>query len=185
MSGGTIDFLGRWFERQLQPEAGPCFALIDCARHPQLHALLTHARVQAQSLFDGVEALRLQRYGAWIAPFPAQGELARIWFGSGGQGWREAWGWLFQSHADVDVLRRHFKKFLKVDLPQGGPAYWRFYDPRVICRTLPVMREEQHEEFLGRLVCRIYCVDPALNTFYTVAVALVSAFAILKLSFGV
>jgi len=55
-----------------------------------------------------------------------------------------------------------------VDLPQGGRAYWRFYDPRVICRVLPVMRQEQHEEFLGRLLRRVYCVDPALNTFYTV-----------------
>ncbi|MBN8742125.1 MAG: hypothetical protein BGP24_18165 [Lysobacterales bacterium 69-70] len=168
MNRGAVGFLGRWFERQLQAEAGPCFALIDCARHPQLPALLTHAAVRAQSLFDGVEALRLQRYGAWVAPFPAHGELASIWFGNGGQGWREAWGWLFQSPAGIDELRRHFKKFLQVDLPQGGRAYWRFYDPRVICRVLPVMRQEQHEEFLGRLLRRVYCVDPALNTFYTV-----------------
>jgi hypothetical protein len=168
MTSEPAEPLARWFGRHLQAEAGPCFALVDCARHPQLHALLNHPSVRAESLFDGVEALRLERYGAWIVPFPLQGELARVWFGNAGQGWREAWGWLFQSHASLETLKRHFKKFLKVELPQGGQAYWRFYDPRVICQVLPVMRQEQHEQFVGRLLRRIYCVDPALNTFYEV-----------------
>lgn len=160
--------LPHWFARQLRPEAGPCFALIDCARNPQLHALLTRAGVGAVSLFDGVEALRLERYGPWLAPFPLHGELAAAWFDNGGQGWAQSWGWLFQSDAGADTLRRHFKKFLKVDFPDGSQAYWRFYDPRVLCQLLPVMREEQHEQLFGQLLRRVYCVDPALNTFYAV-----------------
>lgn len=168
MTGVDARALPQWFARQLHGDAGPCFALIDCARNPQLHALLTRAGINAVSLFDGVEALRLERYGPWLAPFPLHGELAAAWFGNGGQGWAQAWGWLFQSDAAADTLRRHFKKFLKVDFPGGSQAYWRFYDPRVLCQLLPVMREEQHEQLFGRLLRRVYCVDPALNTFYAV-----------------
>lgn len=161
MTGIARSSAARWFSERLHPDAGPCYALIDAARDARLHRLLRHDDVQALSLFSDVPALRLSRYGAYCAKFPLQGELATQWFANGGQGWSDAWGWLFQSHAGLDALKRHFKKFLMVQMPQGGDAYWRFYDPRVLCEVLPVMRMDQHDEFVARIVRRIYCVDPA------------------------
>jgi hypothetical protein len=52
----------------------------------------------------------------------------------------------------------HFKKFLRVD-SAGGPLYWRFYDPRALCLSLPQLSLQQQAEFFGDCIRRLFCFD--------------------------
>jgi hypothetical protein len=46
-------------------------------------------------------------------------------------GWGKAWGILCRSDAPMDELRRHLRKFLQAQLPDGQVVVFRFFDPRV------------------------------------------------------
>lgn len=150
-----------WFAARLDPAAGSCFALIDSSRHPLFSDVLKQHGIRARCLFTGIAEVRLGRYAPYCAEFPLDGALAAFWFNHQGQGWREQWGWLFQSQADLDTLRGHFKKFVQVELSDGSSAYWRFYDPRVFCKVVPLMTQAQHTQMFGSLINRAYCFhDP-------------------------
>ena len=41
------------------------------------------------------------------------------------------WGLMFYSSLSLEVLQRHFRRFLQAKLPDGTIALFRFYDPRV------------------------------------------------------
>ncbi len=141
-------------------EAGSVYALVDASRHPRFSDELKKHGIRAHCLFSGVLEARLGRYAPYCAEFPLDGALAAFWFNHAGQGWRNNWGWLFQSHAHLDELKHHFKKFTLVTLPDGNEVFWRFYDPRVFCRVIPQLNHGQHQEFLGSLVNRICCTEP-------------------------
>ncbi|WP_263145051.1 DUF4123 domain-containing protein [Pseudomonas sp. RIT-PI-AD] len=141
-------------------EAGSIYALVDASRHPRFSDELRKHGIRAQCLFSGVLEARLGRYAPYCAEFPLDGALAAFWFNHRGQGWRNHWGWLFQSDMELDALRRHFKKFTLVTLPDGSEVFWRFYDPRVFCRVIPQLNLGQHGEFVGDLITRICCTEP-------------------------
>ncbi len=125
-----------WLGARLGPDDGPLYALIDCARDSRLHGWLRAPGVYSQSLHSGVQALRLERYGPFCTLIEPGRGLAEPWFSDRGLGWREHWGWLFQSRAPLSSIVLHFKKFLRVD-SAGGPLYWRFYDPRALPEPAP------------------------------------------------
>ncbi len=147
-----------WLGARLGPDDGPLYALIDCARDSRLHGWLRAPGVYSQSLHSGVQALRLERYGPFCTLIEPGRGLAEPWFSDRGLGWREHWGWLFQSRAPLSSIVLHFKKFLRVD-SAGGPLYWRFYDPRALCLSLPQLSLQQQAEFFGDCIRRLFCFD--------------------------
>ncbi|HEU0055456.1 MAG TPA: DUF4123 domain-containing protein, partial [Longimicrobium sp.] len=50
--------------------------------------------------------------------------------------WDEPFGIFAVAQAPVDEVRRHFRRFLLVDAPDGERWYFRFYDPRVLAPFL-------------------------------------------------
>lgn len=62
--------------------------------------------------------------------------------------WTEPWGIFVVSDADLEGVRRHFRRFLLVQAPDGEQWYFRFYDPRVLAVFLPTADAGQlHELF--------------------------------------
>ena len=126
--------------------AGQWFAILDAARGPQVRAWIRQSGMETQSLYEGESA---EEHDEW-APFlvklatdaPAFSELLE-------KGWGDAWGIFIQSHASFADVRRHFRKFLKVRLPEGELAYFRFYDPRVLRDFLPSFSLNELPEFCG------------------------------------
>ncbi len=51
--------------------------------------------------------------------------------------WEDSWGVLLLSSANLEELRRHFKRMLKVEEENGKVMLFRFYDPRVLRVYLP------------------------------------------------
>lgn len=46
--------------------------------------------------------------------------------------WDEPWGLFAEARATSDVLRKHFRRQLLAEAPDGKRMYFRFYDPRVL-----------------------------------------------------
>ncbi|WP_376096861.1 DUF4123 domain-containing protein [Roseomonas sp. CCTCC AB2023176] len=75
----------------------------------------------------------------------AAGDGFLDWWRSAGLG--QAWGIVAAARADMPAFRRHLKKLLRAQLPDGRVVYFRFYDPRVLRTFLPLADARQ----LGRV----------------------------------
>lgn len=53
------------------------------------------------------------------------------------------------SELDLDELRRHLRRFLRVKKENGSFLYYRYYDPKVIAYTFPNLTDEQLNEFFA------------------------------------
>jgi hypothetical protein len=66
------------------------------------------------------------------------------------KGWGDAWGVIIVANIGFDECRKHFRKFLKVQIEGGQEQlYFRFYDPRVLKDFLPTCDQKQILEFFG------------------------------------
>ena len=60
-----------------------------------------------------------------------------------------SWGIGIVSDAPMEVIHKHFRKFLLVKEEDGRELYFRFYDPRVLRTFLPTCSTAQLNEFFG------------------------------------
>jgi hypothetical protein len=65
--------------------------------------------------------------------------------------WEEPWGIFAVADADLETMRRHFRRFLLVHAPDGEQWYFRFYDPRVLPVFLSSCTEAEQREMFGPL----------------------------------
>jgi hypothetical protein len=65
------------------------------------------------------------------------------------EGWGRAWGILVRSMLELKNLRRHLRKFLLVQLPDGETVFFRFYDPRVWRTYWPTCDERETAAWLA------------------------------------
>lgn len=63
--------------------------------------------------------------------------------------WTRPWGIFAVSDADLKTLRRHFRRFLTVQEPDGEAVLFRYYDPRILAAFLPACNEEELAAFFG------------------------------------
>ncbi len=55
--------------------------------------------------------------------------------------WGEDVGIIIQSTAPMQVIHQHFRKFLKLTLPNANDRFFRFWDPRVLKVHLPTLAD--------------------------------------------
>jgi hypothetical protein len=77
----------------------------------------------------------------------SSGLLARLL----AEGWGRSWGIYVVSTSPFKDLRRSFRRHLRVEDPDSKPMYFRFYDPRVLRRLLPMCTERQREELFSQV----------------------------------
>jgi hypothetical protein len=70
--------------------------------------------------------------------------------------WDHPWGILAFAPADLASVRTHFRRFLKVQGPDGDELYFRFYDPRVLPTFLRTCTIEERTRFFGPITA--FCV---------------------------
>ena len=64
-------------------------------------------------------------------------------------GWGKNWGVYLASPEPLEGLRRHFRQFLMVKLPDQKQVYFRFYDPRVLRLFLPTCTAQEISLLFG------------------------------------
>ncbi|NTX39026.1 DUF4123 domain-containing protein [Myxococcus sp. CA033] len=121
------------------------YALLDAARESRVYSLIRWEPA-ASCLYEG----RIPAELAEVAPYlvrlrpdaPLLGELI-------GTGWGRAWGLYVEAPVAPELLRRHFRRFLKVQDERGKRLYFRYYDPRVLRTYLPTCNAEELQFVFG------------------------------------
>lgn len=124
---------------------GRLFAIVDATETPSVPIKAREAgNQQAVSLYQG----RAEESLSALAPYLFRVDAAILeWIA--GDLWTEPWGIFVLADQSLDQLRRHFRKFLVVEAPDGGSWYFRFYDPRVLVKYLAGCTAAEATEFLG------------------------------------
>ena len=71
------------------------------------------------------------------------------------KGWGRHWGIFALCEEGCRAMRQHFRRFVKVESPEGKPLYFRFYDPRVLRAFLPTCNGAELAELFGPIACYI------------------------------
>lgn len=107
--------------------ASSWYAIIDGAQDERLVHLVRTSREHA-CLFSGNLHPAMAAAAPWLARIDPGEPLLATWQAHG-RG--KHWGLMCESGTGLEVLRRHFRRFLQAKLPDGTVALFRFYDPRV------------------------------------------------------
>jgi hypothetical protein len=122
------------------------YAILDAARERTLPYRMSEAGLPHESLYDGPKGLPIAHLGPWLARLPAGCEfLATLC----AEGWGRSWGVFLTCDQPLKDVRHHLRRFLMVMLPEKKPAYFRYYDPRVLRVYLPTCEPGERTTFFG------------------------------------
>lgn len=143
----------RALHRRLAGGDGLLYAVLDAARSPRIVELLKESADEHQSLFEGLAGAGLWRVAPYLVKLEPDTSplLARLL----AEGWGHAWGIYVQSGAPFKQVRRHFRRHLRVEDPESRSLYFRFYDPRVLRRFLPMASGRQSHELFAEVGCYV------------------------------
>jgi Domain of unknown function (DUF4123)/FHA domain len=130
----------------LRNDYQPLYAILDAARDIKILALLMQSKEEHQSLYEGVEGAKLAQFAPYLVRLgPDSLLLGSLLL----EGWGNNWGVYLTCAGAFPEVRRHLRRFLEVQLPDGKQVYFRFYDPRVLRVFLPTCNPEETGEFFG------------------------------------
>lgn len=114
----------------------PLYALLDAARDERILPLLRESVEPHRSLYEGVDGDALEDVAPYLAgPMQADSMLLDSLVTLG---WGKRWGVYVTSPASMKALRRHFRRFLMVEVAETGEKlYFRFYDPGALREVVP------------------------------------------------
>lgn len=125
---------------------GPLFAILDAARDDRILQILAASGEEHQSLYAGLQGEVLAPYAPYLVRLPAESPLLETLIA---EGWGQSWGIYLVSGADWKTLRKHFRTFLMVKLPDAQTVYFRYYDPRVLRIYLPTCNGDETRQIFG------------------------------------
>jgi len=120
------------------------YGIVDTARDPQLFSLVTASPVHV-CLFAGKLKEPVEQTAPYLVELTKDTPLRNIWRDTG---WGKSWGILLRSNLELNDLRKHLRKFLLAQLPDGGMVLFRFYDPRVWRTYWPSCTEDEKSMWL-------------------------------------
>ncbi|HRK42168.1 MAG TPA: DUF4123 domain-containing protein [Gemmobacter sp.] len=111
------------------------YALLDAAKMPYLlTSLLDRSGLRHQSLFQGEGQEQLGEYAPYLVELKDGSDFTRRLFssqkGAGGL-WERDLGIYLRSRAGFDALRKHLRKFTRVEDESGRWYFFRFWEPAV------------------------------------------------------
>ncbi len=121
------------------------YGIVDTARDPKLYPLVIQSP-NYDCLFAGKLKEPLNQAAPYLVELTDETPLKVIWRT---EGWGQAWGILVRSPLELKDLRRHLRKFLMVQLPDGDSVLFRFYDPRVWRVYWPTCTAEEQAKWLA------------------------------------
>lgn len=122
------------------------FAVLDGARDPRIYRAVYESRLDHECLFTGVIPYELAEAAPYLVHLTREAPFTR-WALE--QGFGRSFGIFAWSRADLETLRRHFRRLLRVKDDQGRSLYFRYYDPRVLRVYLPTCTAEELREIFG------------------------------------
>ena len=124
----------------------PVYAILDGASIPDLLDHLYGDRPEFCSLYGGALKPDIAEVAPYLVRLEPRAAFTQ-WVIE--RGWGHHWGIFAQGPADLDTLRRHFRRFLIVYDPDTKPLYFRYYDPRVFRVYLPTCTADELAAIFG------------------------------------
>lgn len=133
--------------RKLRHEASdaPLYAVVDGARDRRIVELARQHVENHQSLYEGAAGENFEDMAPFlVGPMRANSELLDRFVL---EGWGKRWGIYCTSRDKFSEVRRHFRRFLMVELDSTHEkVYFRFYDPGVFRVFWPTCGTAQKRE---------------------------------------
>jgi hypothetical protein len=120
--------------------------LLDAARGPEVYAAVRSSGVPFACLYDGALPPELAAAAPYVVELRARHPFTRRVLG---QGWGESWGCLVGTSVALPEVRRHLRRFLRVETEERRKLLFRFYDPRVLRAYLPTCTPDELAAFFG------------------------------------
>ena len=127
----------------------PVFLLIDCARDGKILPLLGEHAADAQTLFNGPDLGAMIPFSPHLVAFEKEGKLIEDLLV---EGWGKPWMVFVLSREPFSTLREHLRELLMAENPDGKQVFFRYYDPRILRRFLPVCTPAETRQFFGPVV---------------------------------
>lgn len=121
-------------------------AVLDGARDERIYRAVYDSRLEHECLLTGNIPYDLAEAAPYLVHLRREAPFTR-WALE--QGWGKGFGVFAWSRADLETLRRHFRRLLRVKDEQGRKLYFRYYDPRVLRVYLPTCTAEELREVFG------------------------------------
>jgi hypothetical protein len=124
---------------------GSLFAILDACGEPAVLVKCKQlGKPRALSLYRGTAEQTYRK----IAPYLVHLDSATVdWIA--GSVWLRPWGIFAHSPHPFPELHQHFRRFLKVELPDGARVLLRFYDPRLLPVFLDSCQPAELRDFFG------------------------------------
>lgn len=124
----------------------PLWLVLDAAQgDPAREALFGSGR-RYRSLYNGEAAEAFRAVAPYLVRAPATSRFVEA---AVTRGWANHWGVWALADVPFAALRRHLRRFVKVELPGEGAALFRFYDPRVLAVYLSSAAPGDVARFFG------------------------------------
>lgn len=131
----------------IQEKREHLFAVVDAARDERILQLLRESVAEYRSLYEGPRGEALEEVAPYLVSLSQKCSLEQALIQ---EGWGRNWGVYLTCHHPLEVVRRHLRKFLMVEMEEElKRLYFRFYDPRVLGQFLQTCNTAQHKEFFG------------------------------------
>lgn len=128
---------------------GHLWAVIDAARSRRALQLAEESVDAHASLYQGDRGRGLDDAAPYLVRLAADSGLyGRLLE----EGWGDAWGIFVASRAKPKMVRRSMRRLLMVETEhERERLYFRFYDPRVLAKFLPLATPRQRSELLAEV----------------------------------
>lgn len=147
-------------------DGGQWYAVVDAAQDPRLRGLIARSSSWV-CLFAGNVPEALASASPHLVRLTPGEPLFEAWK-TEGRG--SNWGIMCLSPQPLEALRRHFRQFLRVKLPDGTVALFRYYDPRVFNTFIRAATpEERAPWFDGILSFSVEDADPGVTHGYSLS----------------
>lgn len=131
---------------RLRNEKTPLYAIVDAGRGLRILELLRQHIEPHQSLYDGLEGETLEDVAPYlVGPMRKDSALLEHLLD---EGFGKRWSIFMTSQEKFVEVRRHFRRFLKVEMEHSHEeVFFRFFDPGVLRPFWPTCSAGQKREF--------------------------------------
>jgi len=130
-------------------ELSPNYVLLDAALWgTDIDILFLSENAIYRSLFRGSTGKELWSVAPYLVDISSNEELVQKIKEEDPIERRVTW---LSSSLDIDGLRKHLRRFLRMKRDDGSYIYFRFYDPFVVNAVFPYLNQNQYSEFFERI----------------------------------
>ncbi len=158
MESATFSLLNQTLFPTSEEGGDSAYAVLDCAKDPQIFPLIMQSGLFHGCLFAGEMSPSMESAAPHVVKLaPGHPFLATLFE----KGWGQHWGIFVTAAkpAGIEDVRRHLRKFLMVTTPDKRKLFFRYFDPRVLRAYLPTCIAEECD-MLFKPIVRYICEAP-------------------------